>query len=438
MASSAEMKARIILNAISSGNLVMLKEVAKQFNEAKIEEIEDEDGDSALHLAAFHGRTKICQYLVEDLAFPVDFLTEKGESPLLYAVVRSHTETVKYLISRGANPAVLNNKGTNPLHYAARHGHVKLVKYLLSLGVPVEGTLKNALCTPLMAAVQCGQESTVKVLLQQRAKVNHVTITDDTPLLSSVRAGSLECTKLLIKAGADLNLKCPLAVAVHMQSVEIIKCLLEAGADPNVCNIYGQLPIEIAVMGKNRNIVEMLFPLTSPIREVDDWSVQGIIQYVNSDDYFQKNKEILENSSAYLKGKGDDSFKKKEYMAASIFYSKAIGLGKMIGFGDAVLYLNRSLCWHRLREGHKALEDALMAHELRPEWSKACYCIGAALMLLEDYKQASRAFLEGLQLDPSNTEMRKAHREAVDCLRRSRLGEESKYTSDLVFEPFFE
>ncbi|KAJ4789800.1 ankyrin repeat family protein [Rhynchospora pubera] len=202
--------------------------------------------------------------------------------------MRSHAATAKYLISRGANPAVWNIKGITPLHQAARHGHIKLVKYLLSLGVPVDGALKNAPFTPLMVAAQCGQASAVKVLLQHHADVNHATITDDTPLFCSVRAGSLECTKLLIKAGADLNLKCPLAMAVHMQSVEIIKCLLEAGADPNVCNIYGQLPIETAIMGKNRNIIEMLFPLTSPIPEVDDWSMQGILQYVNSDGFFEK------------------------------------------------------------------------------------------------------------------------------------------------------
>ncbi|KAJ3687199.1 hypothetical protein LUZ61_016363 [Rhynchospora tenuis] len=273
-----------LLDAISSGNLVMLKELAKQLNGTKIEEIKDYDGDSALHHAAFHGRTKICQYLVADLAFPVDFLSPKGETPLFCAVMEGHAATVKYLISRGANPAVLNNKGANPLHYAARDGHVKLVKYLLSLGVPVDGALKSAHFTPLMVAAQQGQASTVKVLLQHHAKVNHATITDDTPLFSSVHAGSLECTKLLIQAGADLNLECPLAMAVHMKSVEIIKCLLEAGADPN----YGQLPIEIALMGKNRDIVAMLFPLTSPMREVDDWSVQGIIEYANSDAFIQK------------------------------------------------------------------------------------------------------------------------------------------------------
>ncbi|KAJ3687173.1 hypothetical protein LUZ61_016337 [Rhynchospora tenuis] len=424
MAASDQRKATKLLKAISSGNLVLVKELAKQFNEARIKRIEDEDGDSALHVAAFFGRTKICQYLVEDLGFHVDFLSPNGETPFFYAVMKCHVATAKYLISRGANPAVLNNKGINPLHHAARHGHIKLVKYLLSLGVPVDGTLKNAPFTPLMVAAQCDQASTVKVLLQNRADVNHATITDDTPLFSSVRAGSLECTKLLIKAGADLNLKCPLAMAVHMQSIEIIKCLLKAGADPNVCNIYGQLPIETAVMGKNRNIVEMLFPLTSPIREVDDWSVQGIIQYVNSDAFYQKNIEAMENSTANLKGKGDDSFRKKEYMIASIFYSKAIGLGEMIGFGDAVLYSNRSLCWHRLREGDQALDDALMAHRLSPEWPKAYYRIGSALMLLEDYKQASEAFLDGLQLDPTNTEMRKAHREALACMMISCFGEE--------------
>ncbi|KAJ3687166.1 hypothetical protein LUZ61_016330 [Rhynchospora tenuis] len=423
---SSGVKVKKLREAISSGNLVMFKELAKEFNEAEITNIKNimnANGFSAFHLAASHGRTNICQYFVEDLGFHVDLLSLKGETPLFYAVVECHEATAKYLISRGANPALSNNNGISPLHHAVRCGHIKLVKYLLSLGVPVDGALEHSPFTPLMLAAQCGQASTVEILLQHHADVNHVTSFDDTPLLSSLRSGSLECIKLLIKAGADLNLKCPLAMAVQNQSIEVIKCLLEAGADPNVCNPYEQLPIETAIMSKNWNVAEMLLPLTSPIQEVDDWSVQGILQYVNSEAFFQKNKEVVEDSLANFTAKGHYLFMKKEYRAATVFYSKGIEIAELIGYDDVDLYSHRSFCWHRLREGDQALEDALMAHKLSPESPKAYYCIGAALMLLEDYKKASEAFLQGLQLVPTNTQMREAHREALECMMKSCFGE---------------
>jgi ankyrin repeat protein len=112
-----------------------------------------------------------------------------------------------------------------------------------------------------------------------------------------------------------LNLKCPLEIAISCDSIEILKWLLKAGADPNVCSEVtvkpnkkrvlldlptasfcsfefishspfllqcGLLPIEIAAMQGKTEIMEMLFPLTSQVPEVQSWSVRGILQYVKS------------------------------------------------------------------------------------------------------------------------------------------------------------
>ncbi|KAJ4744909.1 ankyrin repeat family protein [Rhynchospora pubera] len=428
MASPHKTKAEKLLDAVSSGNLLALKEVVKELNGGKetgtadkIKEIKDANGRSALHLAALHGSMEICQYFVEDLGFPVDFLRPKGDTPLFLAALRGHVAMARYLISQGANFVAPNREGATPLHYAARAGQDEVVKYLLSLGVPVDVTCNHATGAPLIMAALCGQASTVEVLLQHHADVNGATSTDYTPLFSSVYAGSLECTKLLIKAGADLNLKCPLDMAIYKGSIEIVKCLLEAGADPNVCIENGWLPIERAVMFGKWDIVEILFPLTSPIPEVHDWSVDGILQYAKCNGFKEKCKAIWEKNLADLKLKAADSFKKEEYVNAIFFYTKAIEIDSC----DAALYSNVSLCMHRMGDGEMALKDALIARRLRPEWPKAYYRIGAAFMLLEEYEEASQAFMDGLILDPTNMEIEKAHREAMDCLKKSHFAEES-------------
>uniref|UniRef100_A0A0A9CDJ1 Uncharacterized protein n=1 Tax=Arundo donax TaxID=35708 RepID=A0A0A9CDJ1_ARUDO len=41
--------------------------------------------------------------------------------------------------------------------------------------------------------------------------------------------------------------------------------------------MYGRMPIELAAMGGTREDVEILFPFTSAIPTVTDWSVDGII-----------------------------------------------------------------------------------------------------------------------------------------------------------------
>ncbi|KAJ4744908.1 ankyrin repeat family protein [Rhynchospora pubera] len=425
----AKAKAKKLLDAAGSGNLRLFKEIVKEFNEGnaiadKIKEIKDKNGDGAFHVAAASGSTTICQYFVKELAFPVDFCSEKGETPLLYAAMGRHPATMRYLISHGANPTVSGKEGLTPLHCAAMDGKPDLVKFLLSLGVPVDITFNHATGTPLYGAAKCDQPSTMEVLLEHHADVNAITSIGLTPLYMSVCGGYLECTKLLIKAGADVNLKCPLGIALQKGSIEIMKCLLEAGADPNVRNEYGWLPVEIAVMGEQWDILEMLFPLTSPVPGVRDWSVQGIRKYVKSNAFGKKIVESLGKELAEVKVKAADSFKKKEYKAANLFYTKAIEIDKMNGSGDAALFSNRSLCWYRTGDGDQALKDALVARRLRPEWPKAFYRMGAALMLLEEYGQASQAFINGLRLDPTNIEMKEALREAIDFLKKSNLGED--------------
>lgn len=50
---------------------------------------------------------------------------------------------------------------------------------------------------------------------------------------------------------------------------------------------------------------------------------------------------------------------------------------------DATLFSNRSLCWLRRGHGGKALLDAHECRKKQPDWSKACYRLGASLMSLK-------------------------------------------------------
>ena len=50
---------------------------------------------------------------------------------------------------------------------------------------------------------------------------------------------------------------------------------------------------------------------------------------------------------------------------------------------DATVFANRSLCWLRMREGDRALEDARQCRMIRPDWSKAWYREGAALRFMK-------------------------------------------------------
>jgi len=103
-----------------------------------------------------------------------------------------------------------------------------------------------------------------------------------TPLKAATYAHSLKSVELLIKAGADVNAGHPLTalmLAAIAGYTDCIKCLLKAGADANIPENNGTVPVEIAAIQGCQECVEILFPVTTPLARVADWSIGGITQY---------------------------------------------------------------------------------------------------------------------------------------------------------------
>lgn len=86
------------------------------------------NGESALSIAAYQGRAKYVQRLVEAGA-EINFY---GWSPLSYAAYNGHTDIVDYLIKRGAEVDGTTENGSTALFFAARFGHIDTVKTLLA------------------------------------------------------------------------------------------------------------------------------------------------------------------------------------------------------------------------------------------------------------------------------------------------------------------
>ncbi|KAK3200678.1 hypothetical protein Dsin_024093 [Dipteronia sinensis] len=429
-------KVQQFLNAACTGNLDLLKKLAKQLDGGKglastVADIKDANKRGALHFAAREGKTEVCKYLLEELKLDVDTKDEDGETPILHAARQGHTETAKYLFEHGANPAIASNLGATALHHSAGIGNIELLTYLLSKGVEVDSESDSG--TPLIWAAGHGQPEAVKVLMEHNANPDSETEDNITPLLSAVAAGSLACLDLLVQAGAKVNITAggatPLHIAADIGSVEIIKCLLKAGADPNITDEDGQKPILVAAARGNREVVEILFPLTSKIQTITEWTVDGILEHMQSET--NKQQEEMRNlrednvpkdtrpendlpkvapeikkKAAEAKSRGDEAFKRNDCQAAIDAYTQAIDLDPY----DATLLSNRSLCWIRLGQAEHALADAKACRALRPDWPKACYREGAALRLLQKFDEAANAFYEGVVLAPENKEIVNAFR----------------------------
>ncbi|KAL6847067.1 hypothetical protein ACP4OV_022920 [Aristida adscensionis] len=218
------------------------------------------------------------------------------------------------------------------------------------------------------------------------------------PLLIACCAKSLDCMKLLVEAGADVNYKGPstpsaLMMAVDQQLINIVKFLLEAGADPN---IRDDSTHECMVF-------QDLITLTSIMLE-SDWSVDGIIRTMRDRPFGSQDAVLTEDRAADVRSQGKEAFAKGDYPEAIYFYGRAMAESPH----DPTLFANRSLCWLRMRQGELALLDAQQCKRMCPLWSKAWYREGMALNLLKDHKGAVDVFMEALNLDPESDEIKKA------------------------------
>ncbi|KAK3157987.1 hypothetical protein QOZ80_2AG0131300 [Eleusine coracana subsp. coracana] len=368
----------MLLNAAYNGDLRLLKKLVRALDKGRgrlreaVEAARTEDGTWALHLAAGNEQLEVCNYLVEALRVDVNAADDKGRTPLVFAVISENAAVVKYLLDHGADPNKADDDRLTPLHSAAGIGDCEMIESLLAKGAYVD-PLADECGTPLHLAVKERQTGAVKTLLDHNADCNKTYrifgVYDMTPLFQAVNVSSVECVKLLVEAGADVTTDCMSTVVLDSAmgndgSTECLNFLLEAGSSRNV----------------------------------------------NDDEHVAKGK------IKQLKSLGRKAIEKNDYFNASAFYTKAMDLDP----GDPTLFSNRSLCWLRMGDGKKALQDALECREMRPDWPKAYYRQGASLMLLEDYENASEAFFEGFKLEPENVEIEHALREAMESLKMSK------------------
>jgi uncharacterized protein len=131
----------------------------------------DEKGQVPLYLALREGSFQVCAVLLDQPQTRIDQPNAAGETPLMMAALRGHSEWAGRLLDRGARLNGLANgerPGWTPLHYAAAGPDAKTVALLLARGARVDVRAPNG-TTPLMMAAQYGPEDAVFLLLDKGA-----------------------------------------------------------------------------------------------------------------------------------------------------------------------------------------------------------------------------------------------------------------------------
>ena len=126
----------------------------------------DANGNPMLILAIKDRSTNVIDLLLGNPKIDVDLSNKSGETPLMIASIEGNLPLVKTLVLK--NKALIDHISWTPLHYACAKGHLEVAQFLIANGAIVDSmSLGNT--TPLMMAVQSGNEQLVKLLLDKGA-----------------------------------------------------------------------------------------------------------------------------------------------------------------------------------------------------------------------------------------------------------------------------
>ena len=161
--------------------------------------VRDAQGQSGITFALKLDALRAAQALLASAKLQVDARNASGESALMLAAIKGHTDLVKALLAREAD---VNKTGWTPLHYAA-------------------------------SGVQEQQAAIVELLLEQHAYIDAGSPNGSTPLMMAAQYGTREVVKLLLDEGADPALKNQLGLsatdfAARAERPELVEAIAAA------------------------------------------------------------------------------------------------------------------------------------------------------------------------------------------------------------------
>jgi uncharacterized protein len=249
------------------------------------------DGTSALLWAVRSDDLELVSLLLDAKA-NVNDADPDGITPLALACANANVEIARKLVAAGATTDLGDVSGVTPLMSAVGRPRIENVRLLLEAGAKVDARDKRAQETALMIAVRDNNAAAVRALLDHGADANAATRTGKaparrppgagggshgvgivrsgwpatgyqdatpgglTPLLYAARDGRTEIARMLIAAGAKVNLAdankiSPLLMAITNNQPDTADLLIEQGAEINTADFWGRTPLWAAVEMRN-------------------------------------------------------------------------------------------------------------------------------------------------------------------------------------------
>ena len=215
--------------------------------------------------ACVQGNVNVVTAILDE-GLDVDSADNDDVTALQIASANAHENLVRLLIMRGAALDKSNSYGWTPLLHAARHGHTAIVSLLLQNQADKNARTKLG-ANAMMLAARGGHILTCRLLNDEKIDTSltgGVAACSSTCDFSAVMVASLHghdaVVRYLLDQGDGVNYQSPLlgvdalmlaSLNGHMTTAQI---LIERGADPNLTDINGHTPLEVAMLRGQREL----------------------------------------------------------------------------------------------------------------------------------------------------------------------------------------
>ncbi|MBU1042041.1 MAG: ankyrin repeat domain-containing protein [Proteobacteria bacterium] len=230
-------------------------------------------GNTALIKAAQRDHTEVIRVLVtQGKGITVDAQTKEGHTPLSLVVEAEDLEAVKLLHSHGAKINHRNNTGASMLLGTVLHKKYEVLEYLLANGADINMSDNNGQ-SPLMQAVPLGGNKPketyrwMEKFLTYKPKLDFMQLKGDggfSAMHLAARFGLVDIGTLLLDNGATLDIKSlltggtPLHTAASAHQVDFAKMLIKRKANLEIVDKFGSTPLLTAALAMDPDMVEVL------------------------------------------------------------------------------------------------------------------------------------------------------------------------------------
>ena len=203
------------------------------------------DGASALIGGIRSGNVEVVRLLLEAGA-NVNHQSERNRFPLQFAVERNLVSVLRVLMEYGPKLDLVDDDGDTALHCINSDTPIEVVKILVNAGVDVDFRNINR-DTPICKAVWSNIPETI-LYLAKKAKLDIVGGIRGGPLHIACYRSDLRLVKILVEAGADVNLTDPVAgspLQIACRSLEPS----EQKQDTVIFYLINEAKVDIGIIG---------------------------------------------------------------------------------------------------------------------------------------------------------------------------------------------